>query len=148
MLTNDELITGFEAGSLPAFAHADHVRLTILYLERHGRAEAERKLFDGLRRFAIGKGVPEKFHVTMTIAWLDLIDDARARYPEARDPAALVAACPELLNRDALLRFYTRERLMSAAAREGWLPPDREERIAACAQSGAPAIGPSESERI
>ena len=124
-MTDDELIAGFEAASLPAFPHADHVRLTILYLASHGRQETERRLFEGLRRFAAAKGVPEKFHVTMTIAWLNLVEEARQRNPQATDPAALVAACPELLNRDALLRFYTRDRLMSDDARQRWIPPDR-----------------------
>ena len=129
MLTDDELIDGFEAATLPSFPHADHIRLTILYLARHGRAETERKLFEGLQRFAAAKGVPQKFHVTMTIAWLDLVDSARRRHPEAHDPAALVTICPELLDRDALLRFYTSERLVSDDARERWLPPDRAARI-------------------
>src|SRR5262245_64316630 len=136
-MTDDELIQGFEAASLPSFAHADHVRLTIRYLARHGREETERRLFDGLRRFAVAKGVPEKFHVTMTIAWLDLVEDARRRHPDAVDPAALVAAVPELLNRDALLRFYTSERLMSDDARRQWIPPDRTVRIEASRPSNA-----------
>ena len=148
MLTDDELIQGFEAASLPAFPHADHVRLTILYLSRHGREETERKLFEGLRRFAAAKGVPEKFHVTMTIGWLDLVDDARRRHPEARDPGALVTACPELLNRDALLRFYSSERLMSDDARQRWISPDRTSRIEVEQQSNLSAAGRPESERI
>ena len=148
MLTDDELIAGFEAASLPSLPHADHVRLTILYLTRHGREETQRKLFEGLQRFAAAKGVPEKFHVTMTIAWLDLVDDARTRHPEAPDPSALVTACPELLNRDELLRFYTSERLLSNEARQRWVPPDRSVRIEAAQQSNAPAAGMPETERI
>ncbi len=148
MLTDDELIAGFEAASLPSFPHADHIRLTILYLTRHGREETQRKLFEGLRRFAVAKGVPEKFHVTMTIAWLELVDDARTRHPEAPDPSALVTVCPELLNRDALLRFYTSERLLSDEARQRWVPPDSGVRIETAQQSNAPAAGMPETERI
>jgi len=148
MLTDDELIAGFEAASLPAFAHADHVRLTILYLTRYGRDETQKKLFEGLRRFAAAKGVPEKFHMTMTIAWLDLVDDARRRHPDARDPSALVTACPELLNRDALLRFYSPDRLLSDDARQHWVPPDRAARIEANQQSNAATGGLPETERI
>jgi hypothetical protein len=148
VVTDEELIAGFEAASLPAFPHADHVRLTILYLSRHGREESEKKLFEGLRRFARAKGVPEKFHVTMTIAWLDLVDDARRRYPELSDPAALVAACPALLDRDALLRFYTRERLMSDHARQQWVEPDRAIRIQVVEQSNRSAVPSPETERI
>jgi hypothetical protein len=124
MLTEDELVAGFEAGSLAEFPHEQHVRLTIVYLCRHGRAETLRKLSDGLLRFATAKGHPEKFHVTMTRAWIDFIDAARRAHPGVEDPAGLVAACPELLDRDALLRFYSRDRLGSAEARERWVPPD------------------------
>ena len=141
MLTDDELIAGFEAASLPAFPHADHVRLTILYLGRYGRNETQKRLFEGLRRFAAAKGVPEKFHITMTIAWLDLVDDARRRHPDAGDPSALVTACPELLNRDALLRFYSPDRLFSDEARQQWVAPDRIARIEADQQSNAPTGG-------
>ncbi len=148
MLTDEELIAGFEAASLPAFPHADHVRLTILYLTRHGRDETQKKLFEGLRRFAAAKGVPEKFHVTMTIAWLELVDDARRLNPNAPDASALVTACPELLNRDALLRFYTPERLSSDEARQRWVPPDRVARIEASEQSTASTGGLPETERI
>ena len=148
MITDEELIAGFESASLPAFPHADHVRLTILYLSRYGRADTEKKLFEGLQRFASAKGVPEKFHVTMTIAWLDLVDDARRRYPEPGDSAALVAACPELLDRDALLRFYTRERLMSDQARQHWVAPDRAVRIEVAERSNLPEVPPAETERI
>jgi hypothetical protein len=149
MLTDEELIAGFEAASLAAFPHADHVRLTILYLARHGRDETQKRLFEGLQRFATAKGVPEKFHVTMTIAWLDLVDDARRRHPGAADASALVTACPELLNRDALLRFYSPERLSSDEARQRWVPPDRLARIeVANQQSNVSTAGLPETERI
>jgi len=129
VLTDDELVRGFEAGTLSAFPHAEHVRLTIVYLGRHGRAETRRKMLDGLVRFATAKGQPEKFHVTMTHAWIDLIDAARSAHPDAPDAPALVRACPELLDPEALLRFYSPERLKSAEARERWVPPDRAARI-------------------
>jgi hypothetical protein len=125
MLTDDELVAGFEAATLESFPHADHVRLTILYLNRFGRDDTERKLFEGLRRFAAAKGVPEKFHITMTVAWIEIVTAARARHPDLTDPAALVAACPELLDRDLLLRFYTPERLSSPQARGAFISPDR-----------------------
>ena len=129
MLTDDELVAGFEAGSLADFHHADHVRLTLVYLARHGRDGALRRMTDGVRRLSANDGHPEKFHLTMTRAWVDLLEAARAAHPEAADPAALVAACPALLDKDALLRFYSRESLHSERARTGWVPPDRASRI-------------------
>ena len=129
MLTDDELVAGFEAGTLAEFHHADHVRLTLVYLARHGRDGALRRMTDGVRRLSAIDGHPEKFHLTMTRAWVDLLQAARAAHPDAPDPAALVAACPALLDKDALLRFYSRESLHSERARTAWVPPDLASRI-------------------
>ena len=129
MLSDDELVRGFEAGTLSELPHASHVRLTLIYLARHGEAEARRRLADGLLLFATAKGHPEKFHVTMTRAWLELIESALRRHPQTSDPQTLVAACPELLDKDAINCFYSPERLASDDARAGWVPPDREPTI-------------------
>jgi hypothetical protein len=129
MLSDDELVRGFEAGTLSEFPHASHVRLTLIYLGRHGEAEARRRLADGLLLFATAKGHPEKYHVTLTRAWLELIESALRRHPHTSDPRTLVAACPELLDRDAIKCFYSPECLASDDARAGWVPPDREPRI-------------------
>jgi hypothetical protein len=125
IVTDDELVAGFEAGSLAEFHHADHVRLTIVYLTLHGRDEALRRLMVGLRRLAEAAGKPGKFHVTMTRAWVELIEAARVAAPRGAGADALVAANPGLLEPDALLRYYSRETLDSERARTGWVPPDR-----------------------
>ena len=127
MSADEDLVAGFEACSLPEFHHADHVRLTIVYLERHGRAEALRRLEEGLLRLATSDGQPERFHVTLTRAWLELINAARTAHPDAAGASGLVDACPWLLDRDVLLRFYSRECLNSETARKRWVPPDRGE---------------------
>ena len=148
MLTDDELVQGFEAGSLAAFPHAQHVRLTIIYLARHGRDETLAKMCDGLLRFAAVKGDPEKFHVTITRAWIKLIESARRAHPGIHDPDALVAACPQLLDQNALLRFYSPERLNSGEARLRWLPPDRLSPISIQVEANSPADPSRETERI
>ena len=125
MLSDDELIQGFEAGTLSEFPHAAHVRVTLIYLARYGTEETRQRMADGLLQFATMKGQPAKFHVTLTRAWLELIDSARHQHRDAADGEALVRACPALLDKDALLRFYSPERLTSDAARTGWIAPDR-----------------------
>src|SRR3954463_13624550 len=107
MISDAALVEGFERGSLEQFHHADHVHLSIVYLARYGRDQALERLTAGIRRLAAADGHPEKFHVTMTRAWLDLVYVARAAPPHASDPAALVAACPELLDKSALERCYS-----------------------------------------
>ncbi|MEN3340064.1 MAG: hypothetical protein V7647_3740 [Acidobacteriota bacterium] len=124
MITDDDLVAGFERASLTEFHHAEHVRVSIVYLVRHGREEALRRLTSGIQRIAAAGGQPDKFHVTLTRAWLDLIDAARASVPGATDAAALLRACPELLDRTVLYRCYSREVLDSERARTEWIPPD------------------------
>jgi hypothetical protein len=148
MCTDDELVAGFESATLPAFPHGDHVRLTIIYLTRLGRDETLRKLYDGLRRFATAQGKPDKFHVTMTRAWVDLVESALRAHPHGEHPSALVTNCPELLDRDALLRFYTPERLNSPEARASWLPPDRSPVVSVNLQSKPAQDRSSETTRI
>src|SRR3954469_945764 len=92
MISDAALVEGFERGSLAQFHHTDHVQLSIVYLARYGRDEALERLTAGIRRLAAADGHPEKFHVTMTRAWLEVIEAARAKHPEARDPASLLAA--------------------------------------------------------
>jgi hypothetical protein len=123
MLTDAELAARFEAGTLESLPHADHVRLGLLYLERYGYDDGLRRLADGLLLFATLKGHPEKFHVTMTRAWLDLLDAVRQRHP-GRTPAEIVAANPQLLNPKALDQYYSPGVLDTDGARTSWVEPD------------------------
>ena len=76
-----------------------------------------------LARFAAAKGQPDKFHYTMTRAWLELVVDARRQSP-GEPPPALLSRYPVLADGGALARFYSPDVLSSAAARAGWVPPD------------------------
>ena len=143
MISDEELLRGFEAASLTQFHHAEHVRVTILYLVRHGREEALRRLTVGIRGMAAAGGQPEKFHATMTRAWLELIDAARTAHPDAAGAAALVAACPELLDRDRLRRYYSSELLQSDRARREWLPPDLQPISTGHEDAPGPAANPT-----
>lgn len=121
----DGLIDRFERADLSEFPHADHVRVAFGYLEACDEADALRRLAAGLARFAAAKGKPEKFHHTLTRAWLEIIAAARARYPAARDAETLMAACPALRDPALVRRCYSSAVLASDEARTGWVPPDR-----------------------
>ncbi|MCA1560883.1 MAG: hypothetical protein LC804_11650 [Acidobacteria bacterium] len=100
-ITDEDLLRGFEDASLPdgAFGHAEHVRVTCLYLDAHGRDGALERLATGLLRFTTRHGHPAKFSYSLTAAWVDTIESARRSHPDARTFDALVAACPSLLDR-------------------------------------------------
>jgi hypothetical protein len=100
-MTHDELIAGFERGTVPpgAFGHREHVRLAWLYLRRHGRAGAEQRLLAGLRAFAAAAGKPGKFNALLTLAWVARIDAAAAALPADHSFDDLLVHCPEILDR-------------------------------------------------
>ena len=124
-MTDEEFLHRFEAAELADFRHADHVRVALAYVDRDGPDRALTAMLEGIQRFANAKGATSKFHYTLTRAWVALIVDARARYPDARTATALMAACPLLMDAHAIERFYSAGTLGSDRARASWIEPDR-----------------------
>jgi hypothetical protein len=124
-LTDREFVEAFENLTLSAqsFHHADHIRLAWLYLRDYDKETAEQRFCEGLVKLAARFGVPEKFHLTMTLAWLRAVE-ARINPDEEIAFDAWIVSHSALLDRDFLLRHYSKERLMSQEARSGWLQPD------------------------
>ena len=125
-LGDDAFVEAIEAGRYPhdRFRHADHVRLAWIHVRRSGEEEAARRMRAAIRAFAQGAGVPRKYHETVTTAWVRLVAAAVALSPRIDDFARFAGAHPWLLEKDALLAFYSRERLMGEEARAGWVEPD------------------------
>ncbi len=112
-MTDDEFVAAFERCTLPpsAFHHRDHIRLARIYLDRLGLDAATIQFAESLKRFATHLGKSEKYHETMTIAWMRLVAGS------PREHAAL-------LDKDHLYRYYSRELLDSPEARMGFVEPD------------------------
>lgn len=125
-LSDDEFVAEFESCQLPAaqFHHADHIRLAWIYLREMAELEAAERMAEGIQRFAAHIGKTEKFHVTMTRAWIRLVAAARENTPAVGSFIDFAAAHPHLLDKESLLKHYSKERLESAGARAGWLEPD------------------------
>ena len=100
-MTDAELVSAFEAGTLPPadFHHREHVRLAWLYLQRHGPAETERRLLEGLRALAVRAGTPDKFDEPLTRGWLRRIEAAAATGLPPVSSEAFIARHPGLLAR-------------------------------------------------
>ena len=126
-LSDDELLRGFEGCRLApgSFHHGDHVRLAWICVRRFGPREAETHLLQGIRKMAEGAGVPEKFLYTTTVAWVRLVALRQQRTVESGNFEDWIAKWPELLSKDFLGEYYSREKLESPQARSEWLDPDR-----------------------
>ncbi|MFL5312033.1 MAG: hypothetical protein ACJ79H_16495 [Myxococcales bacterium] len=109
-LDDDALLSGLESARLPAaaFAHAEHIRAGFLYLTRHPDfGEAAVRFRSALRRFAAANGVPDRYHETVTWAYLALINE-RAHGSSFGSSAEFLRTHPELLDskRGAFSRYY------------------------------------------
>jgi hypothetical protein len=117
----------FENGDVtPAqFDHRAHVRVAWVYLHESATPrEALERMRDGIRRFAAAAGASQKYHETITVLWMRLLEAARARGASG-ELADVLVAHPELADKDLPLQYYSRERLFSDEARAAWIEPDR-----------------------
>jgi hypothetical protein len=127
-LSDDEFLAAFESGTLADFHHADHIRVAWIYLRRLPVPRASERMAESLRQFAARKGVHQKYHETITRAWMLLVaqalqQDCQAGHaPKGFD--AFAAAHPELLDTQALNSFYSPELLATPTARAGFVLPD------------------------
>jgi hypothetical protein len=125
-------ISDFEALRLPKsrWTHQAHLLAGLWYLSRHGPAEALAIIRERIRAHNESVGTANSddggYHETITRLYLDAIAAHRARHAGAsfEESLRLLLAGP-LADSGWPLKYYTRERLFSVAARRHWLEPDR-----------------------
>jgi len=129
VMTNQELITRFEGGSIPEndFHHVDHVRLAFAYLCGYPVLQALQRFCASLRQFAKAQGKENRYHETITWAYLLLIHERRARSAQPQTWEQFASANPDLLTwkNGILKRYYAEETLQSDVARKAFVFPDR-----------------------
>src|SRR5262245_23486982 len=128
----DEFARQFLMKEIPArlWTHGAHLAIGLWHVDRYGADEALRRLRQGIRSLNEhhGKQNPRSagYHQTITRAQVALLADFRAR-SDAKAPLleryAQLMASP-LADRNVLLRFYSRDYLMSNDARALWAEPD------------------------
>lgn len=127
-LTDGELLQRFEDTSLPTelFGHRQHVRMAWLFLQRDGMPGALGSFSQALRRFAAAKGAHQLFHITVTWAYLLLINQ-RQQQCQTADWESFAAGNADLLHwkPSVLDEYYTADVLWSERARHTFLMPDR-----------------------
>ena len=122
------LLEGFITAALPAdqFHHEQHVRVAWLFVRDHGMPAALGAFSSAIKRFAEAKGAHGLYHETITWAFLLIVAERIARQP-SESWAEFAADNPDLLSwRPSILdRYYSKDLLASALARETFVMPDR-----------------------
>lgn len=121
--TADEL-RALETGALDpsAFPHPEHVRFAYGMLDRYPFGEAVTRFSRGLKLLAAKAGRPELYHETITVAFLALIGERRARAQE-EDWPRFKENNGDLFNKRCLEKWYGAEQLGSDLARRTFCLP-------------------------
>lgn len=111
-------------GELPQpFGHREHLAAALAAVDRFGSPAGEMIMRGALKAAATKAGAVAKYHDTMTMFWFGLVVYVAATHG-AGSVDELATAAPVILDQRAPFLHWSRERLLSDAARSAWVPPD------------------------
>ena len=124
-MTDEQFLLALESCSLQEseFGHRAHVRAGYLYLKKSGFAAALERMRQSIRAYATHHGKSDRYHETITVAYLALIQQCMFERGDAGDWATFARANPALSDPKLLERFYDRAVLESELARRVFLLP-------------------------
>jgi hypothetical protein len=105
------------------FGHREHLELAWSYLDRYPLAAAKQAMTSAIRHLAAEHGAADKYHETLTLAWMHLVAVHRERWP-ARTFEEFIGRNPELLDSHLLDEHYGSDVLWRDDARAAWTEPD------------------------
>jgi hypothetical protein len=126
-LSDAEFVDAMEGLTLAneRFRHYDHLRLAWIFAREATLDAATERMVQAIRRFALHHGGSlDKYHDTMTRAYMRFVAAHIAETPDLRDFAAFAAAHAPLFDRRLPFRYFSEALLMSSDARHHWVEPD------------------------
>jgi len=113
------------AGSEGRFGHPEPLAFAWMLLDQAENVdEAIRVALRTIRHVAEAAGNPGKFHATVTVFWLRLVDHIRHVNAGLGSIQDAILNFPDLADPDLPGRYFSS--LDSDAARKGWIEPDLE----------------------
>ena len=119
-----KLTQQFEAHDIDpsAFRHIDHVGVAYEMFHKYGFLATLTKFSEAIESIATKAGAPEKYNVTITLAFLSLIAE-RIHKTEHANFDEFIGGNEDLLSKGVLGKLYPAERLDSDLARKVFLLP-------------------------
>jgi hypothetical protein len=106
------------------FRHRQHVNLAFLAVRHYGMPAATGKVCTWIRHIAGYERAPQKYHHTVSRAWVELVAHHIAADQECADFDVFAGRNPALLDKRLLSRHYRSSTLAAKPARAGWVEPD------------------------
>jgi hypothetical protein len=118
-MTDAEFLAALESATLSEaeFNHAGHIRAAWLYLRQGSFPEALARMSGTLRNYAAAHGKPDRYHETITVAYLALINERLLLRGDDGGWQGFLEQNHELLDRHLLTHYYRPETLASPTAR-------------------------------
>jgi len=105
------------------FGHSEHLELTWAVLERLPAPQASAAIHQALRSLATSHGTPERFHATLTEAWVRVV--ARHRQLDRGGSfEEFLLLHPALGDRHLMSHHYRPSLLAADESRRRWVEPD------------------------
>ena len=129
-MNDDDFLAAFEDCSLPheQWTHRAHVRVAFLYASQSDLRSATDRIRNAIKEFNRATKTPESldrgYHETITRSFMTLVFAAIAESGLHRSSDEFCEAHPELLSNQALLNYYSRDRLLSWDAKTHFVVPD------------------------
>jgi hypothetical protein len=111
-------------GSAGQFRHRQHINLAFLAVRRYGMPEAIGTICRWIRQIATYEKAPQKFHHTVSQAWVELVAYHLSTDTGGVDFDAFARRHPALLDKRLLSQHYRSATLAAEPARHGWVEPD------------------------
>jgi hypothetical protein len=124
-MSDDDFLRALENCELLAreFGHTAHVRAAYLYLGRTEFAGALARMRHAVRNYAAHLGKPDRYHETITVAYLALIHERMYERGDGGGWESFAVANGELLDPGLLRQFYPPDLLESQTARRVFVLP-------------------------
>jgi hypothetical protein len=124
--SDSDLATILPAITGPAgqFRHRQHIHLAFWAVRRYGMPAASDRVRGWIRQIAAYERAPQKYHHTVSQAWMELVAHHVAADPGCADFDTFAGRHPALLDKRLLSCHYRSATLASAPARHDWVPPD------------------------
>lgn len=128
----DHLVGRFLKQAIPKaeWTHAAHLSVGAWHVHKFGPHEAIDRLRAGIRALNDQHGTANTdvsgYHETVTVAYVRLIDQFLSAFGPDRsiEHRVEILVTGPMMDRGLLLRFWSRDLLMSPAARATWIAPD------------------------
>ena len=117
-------ILSWITGPAGQFRHRQHINLAFEAVRRYGMPAAIGVICTWIRQIASYERAPQKYHHTVSQAWVELVAHHVAAHPGCADFDAFARQNPVLLDKRLLSRHYRSSTLAATGARRGWVEPD------------------------